>query len=45
MQTLTEKQRAQWAIDGYIHLEKVFSPDEVDFYSDQIDQIGNRPVA
>jgi hypothetical protein len=43
VQTLTEKQRAQWAIDGYIHLEKVFSPDEVDFYSDQIDQMRVQP--
>ena len=24
MEVLTEKQRSQWAIDGYLHLEGVF---------------------
>jgi len=41
MRTLTEKQRQDWAIDGYIRLEQVFGPDEVAFYCDQID--GMRP--
>jgi len=41
MRTLTEKQRQDWAIDGYIRLEQAFGPDEVAFYCDQID--GMRP--
>ena len=43
MQTLTEEQRSQWAIDGYLHLEGVLSPDEVALYSEEIDRIRALP--
>jgi ectoine hydroxylase-related dioxygenase (phytanoyl-CoA dioxygenase family) len=43
MQTLTEKQRAQWAIDGYLQLEQVLSADEVAFFSDQLDRLRKKP--
>lgn len=42
MHVLTDQQRKQWAIDGYIHLEGVLSPEEVQFFSDEIDRL--RPI-
>ena len=30
MQKLTQAQREQWAIDGYIRVEQALSPDQVD---------------
>ena len=36
---LTEAQREQWAVDGYLQLEGALSPAEVDFFSEQIDQV------
>ena len=41
--TLTEAQREQWAVDGYLHLEGALSPAEVDFFSDQIDHVRTQP--
>lgn len=43
MRTLTEKQRQQWAIDGYIKLEGVFDSGEVDFFAGQIDAMRSQP--
>jgi len=43
MRTLTQDQRDRWAIDGYLHLEGVFDPDEVGRYSDLIDAMRARP--
>lgn len=36
---LTDLQREQWAVDGYLQLEGVLSPEEVEFFGDQIDRI------
>ena len=36
---LTDLQREQWAVDGYLHLEAALRAEEVDFFSDQIDRI------
>ena len=35
--TLTEAQREQWAVDGYLQLEGALSPPEVTFFSDLLD--------
>ena len=48
--TLTEAQREQWAVDGYLQIEGALSPAEVDFFSDQLDnnvrtQPGYEPAA
>lgn len=43
MKTLTEKQRAQWASDGYFQMEQVLSPDEVAFFSEQVDRMREKP--
>ena len=48
--TLTEAQREQWAVDGYLQLEGALSPAEVDFFSDLLDntvrtQPGYEPAA
>ena len=43
MNRLTDKQREQWAIDGYLHLEQALSPRQVDFFSNEFDRI--RPEA
>ncbi len=40
---LTELQREQWAVDGYLHLPGVLNPDEVSFFSNEIDRIRNLP--
>ena len=40
---LTEEQREQWAVDGYLQLEGALSPAEVDFFSDQIDRVRMQP--
>src|SRR5476649_1139560 len=36
--TLTEAQREQWAVDGYLQLEGALSPPEVTFFSDLLDK-------
>ncbi|MGH1487803.1 MAG: phytanoyl-CoA dioxygenase family protein [Acidimicrobiales bacterium] len=43
MQKLTEQQQQQWAIDGYLHLENQLSPDEVAFFSEELDRIRLEP--
>lgn len=48
--TLTEAQREQWAVDGYLQLEGALSPAEVTFFSDLLDntvrtQPGYEPAA
>lgn len=48
--TLTEAQREQWAVDGYLQLEGALSPAEVDFFSYLLDntvrtQPGYEPAA
>ena len=32
MQRLTEEQRTQWAVDGYLCIEGALKPDEVEFF-------------
>jgi hypothetical protein len=39
MQTLTETERQQWLVDGYLHLRGVLSPEQVELYSKEIDRI------
>ena len=41
--TLTDLQREQWAVSGYLQLEGALSPDEVRFFSDETDRIRNLP--
>lgn len=43
MRTLTKDQRDRWAIDGYLHLEGVFDPDEVARYAREIDAVRAKP--
>ncbi len=43
MHTLTQEQRRQWQVDGYLHLEQVFDADEVNFYCDQMDRFRKVP--
>ena len=40
---LTEEQREQWAVDGYLQLEGALSPAEVGFFSQQIDRVRTQP--
>lgn len=39
MDVLTEEQRRQWAVDGYLHLEGALDPATVELYSDELDRI------
>jgi hypothetical protein len=39
MLKLSEEQRRLWQTDGYLHLEGVFDPDEVAFFSSEMDRI------
>lgn len=43
MQTLTPEQRRFWKTDGYLHLEGVFDPDEVAFFSGEMDRMRALP--
>ena len=43
MKTLTDEQRSKWAIDGYLQLEQVLSPDEVAFFNEQLDRMRKKP--
>ncbi len=43
MRGLTEAQRSQWAIDGYLHLEQVLSPEEVELFSREVDGMRHLP--
>ena len=40
---LTEAQREQWAVDGYLQLEGALSPAEVDFFSELLDDVRRQP--
>ena len=39
MAKLTDLQREQWAVDGFIQLEGALSPEEVKLFSEEIDRI------
>ncbi len=43
MEILSPEQRRQWQVDGYLHLEQVFEPEEVGFYCDQMDRFRKLP--
>ena len=43
MRTLTEAQRIQWETDGYIILEGALNPDEVKFFSNELDEVRKKP--
>jgi hypothetical protein len=43
VQKLTEQQRIDWAVNGYIVLEGALSPEEVALFSDEIDGMRARP--
>jgi hypothetical protein len=40
---LTEEQREQWAVDGYLQIEGALSPAEVDFFSGLLDDVRTKP--
>lgn len=39
MQTLNESLRQQWQTDGYLHLPQALSPEQVSFFSSEIDRV------
>jgi hypothetical protein len=43
MTALSDLQREQWAVDGYLQLEGVLNPAEVDFFSEEIDRVRMLP--
>ena len=43
MQTLTDAQRERWNTDGFLHLEGVLSPEQVQFFSCEMDRIRGVP--
>jgi hypothetical protein len=43
MQKLTDEQHRRWQTDGYLHLEQIFNPDEVEFFKSEIDRIRQIP--
>ncbi len=43
MKTLNQEQRIKWATDGYIQLEGALNPTEVQFFSDELDEVRTRP--
>ncbi len=43
MQKLTHQQRRAWDIDGYFVVKGAFDPDEVTYYSEQVDALRARP--
>ena len=43
MQKVTSEQRHQWQTDGYLHLEQILGPEEVDFFSSEMDRIRHVP--
>src|SRR5665213_3695349 len=40
---LTQEQREQWAVDGYLQIEGALSPAEVGFFSDLLDDVRTKP--
>lgn len=43
MHKLTPLQRSQWSADGYIHIEGALTPDEVEFFSNELDRVRTLP--
>ncbi len=43
MLTLTDEQRVKWATDGYLVLDQVIPPEEVEFLSAEVDRIRSVP--
>ena len=43
LHNLTQTQREQWAINGYLHLKEVLSTAEINFFSAQMDRIRTEP--
>ncbi|MCP5151699.1 MAG: phytanoyl-CoA dioxygenase family protein [Ectothiorhodospiraceae bacterium] len=43
MQRLTARQREQWAVDGFLHVEGALSADEVAFLGDELDRVRRQP--
>lgn len=43
MEKLSDAQRVQWGTDGYLHLEGVLSPQEVELFSEQLDRVRANP--
>ena len=43
MQTLTAEQREQWETEGYLIIKGALEPDEVEFFSSEIDRIRQVP--
>ena len=41
--TLTDSQREQWAVDGYLQIEGALSPAEVSFFSGLLDDVRSKP--
>jgi hypothetical protein len=39
VESLTSEQREQWSTDGYLHLHGVLAPDEVEFFSQELDRV------
>ena len=39
VESLTSEQRDQWSTDGYLHLHGVLAPDEVEFFSQELDRV------
>ncbi|MDA1076118.1 MAG: phytanoyl-CoA dioxygenase family protein [Proteobacteria bacterium] len=43
MEKLTDQQRRQWQIDGYLHLEGALSAQQVGFFNDEMDRVRALP--
>ena len=43
MRKLSSAQRRRWSSDGYLQIEGALDPDQVAFFSDQIDRVRRRP--
>lgn len=43
MLQLSETQQKLWDTDGFLHLEQVFDPDEVNFFIAEMDRIRQIP--
>ena len=43
MQTLSEQERTQWAVDGYLHLQGILDPEQVAHYSAELDRVRQLP--
>ena len=43
MRSLSAEQREKWQIDGFLHLEQVFDPEEVGFFNAELDRMRGLP--